>query len=80
MLKLMCSGGKDGSGQMELEGSESDKRKQAISSVLEDLSECLTCEAKCSQVCSIFGVDIEAGNLHLGNFLYFIHTIENLQG
>lgn len=49
MLKLLCSGGKDGSGRMESEGSESDRSKQAISLVLEDLSECLTCEAKCYQ-------------------------------
>jgi hypothetical protein len=50
MLKLLCSGGKDGPGQMELEGSESDRPKQAITSVFEDLSECLICEATCSQV------------------------------
>ncbi|GJM90100.1 hypothetical protein PR202_ga06348 [Eleusine coracana subsp. coracana] len=49
MLKLLCSGGKDGSEQIS-EGSESDRSKQAISLVLEDLSECLTCEGKCSQV------------------------------
>ncbi|KAK3155921.1 hypothetical protein QOZ80_2AG0100430 [Eleusine coracana subsp. coracana] len=48
MLKLLCSGGKDGSEQIS-EGSESDRSKQAISLVLEDLSECLTCEGKCSQ-------------------------------
>ncbi|CAL5024232.1 unnamed protein product [Urochloa decumbens] len=47
MLKLLCSGGKDGSEQMESEGCESD-RSQVISSVLVDLSECLSCEATCS--------------------------------
>ncbi|CAN6230181.1 unnamed protein product [Urochloa humidicola] len=47
MLKLLCSGGKDGSEQMESEGCESD-RSQIISSVLVDLSECLSCEATCS--------------------------------
>uniref|UniRef100_A0A0A9DZB6 Uncharacterized protein n=1 Tax=Arundo donax TaxID=35708 RepID=A0A0A9DZB6_ARUDO len=47
MLKLLCSGGKDGSEQMESEGNENNSSKHAISSVLEDLSECLTCEATC---------------------------------
>ncbi|CAN6247332.1 unnamed protein product [Urochloa humidicola] len=47
MLKLLCSGGKDGSERMESEGCESD-RSQVISSVLVDLSECLSCEATCS--------------------------------
>ncbi|CAL5060526.1 unnamed protein product [Urochloa decumbens] len=47
MLKLLCSGGKDGSEEMESEGCESD-RSQVISSVLVDLSECLSCEATCS--------------------------------
>ncbi|KAG2648266.1 protein SENSITIVE TO UV 2-like isoform X2 [Panicum virgatum] len=42
-LKLLCSGGKDGSKQMESEGCEND-RSQVISSVLVDLSECLSCE------------------------------------
>ncbi|XP_039788037.1 protein SENSITIVE TO UV 2-like isoform X6 [Panicum virgatum] len=46
-LKLLCSGGKDGSKQMESEGCEND-RSQVISSVLVDLSECLSCEATCS--------------------------------
>ncbi|XP_062224194.1 protein SENSITIVE TO UV 2 isoform X2 [Phragmites australis] len=48
ILKLLCSGGKDGSEQMESEGIKNDRSKQAVSSVLEDLSECLTCEATCS--------------------------------
>ncbi|KAK3152062.1 hypothetical protein QOZ80_2BG0153760 [Eleusine coracana subsp. coracana] len=48
MLKLLCCGGKDGSEQIS-EGSESDRSKQAIRLVLEDLSECLTCDGNCSQ-------------------------------
>ncbi|OEL18343.1 hypothetical protein BAE44_0020637 [Dichanthelium oligosanthes] len=47
MLKLLCSGGKDGSEQMGTEGCEND-RSQVINSVLVDLSECLSCEATCS--------------------------------
>ena len=50
MLKLLCSGGKGGSEQLESEGCEND-RSQVISSVLVDLSECLSCEATCSLVC-----------------------------
>jgi hypothetical protein len=63
MLKLLCSRGKDAPEQMELEGSENDKPKQATHSVFEDLSECLICEATCSQVCSIVHswFDIESG-------------------
>ncbi|KAJ1277696.1 hypothetical protein BS78_04G023300 [Paspalum vaginatum] len=48
MLKLLCSGGKDGSEQMELEGCENDRSQEVISSVLVDLSDCLTSEATCS--------------------------------
>ncbi|RCV05659.1 hypothetical protein SETIT_1G100800v2 [Setaria italica] len=71
MLKLLCSGGKDGSEQMESEGCENDRLKllriggkdgseqmesegcqndgsQVISSVLVDLSECLSCGTTCS--------------------------------
>lgn len=74
MLKLLCSGGKDGSEQMESEGCENDRLKllriggkdgseqmesegcqndgsQVISSVLVDLSECLSCGTTCSLVC-----------------------------
>ncbi|KAL6629225.1 hypothetical protein ACP70R_028990 [Stipagrostis hirtigluma subsp. patula] len=47
-LKLLCTGVKDGSEQMESEGCENDRSQQAISSVLEDLSDCLSCEATCS--------------------------------
>uniref|UniRef100_A0ACD5VAE8 Uncharacterized protein n=1 Tax=Avena sativa TaxID=4498 RepID=A0ACD5VAE8_AVESA len=47
MLKLLCNGGTDGSEMMEV-GSENDRPQQAISSVLKDLSECLTCEAATS--------------------------------
>lgn len=45
MLKLLCNGGTDGSELMEDVGSENDRPQQAISSILQDLSECLTCEA-----------------------------------
>ncbi|CAM0947306.1 unnamed protein product [Alopecurus aequalis] len=48
MLKLLCNGGTDGSEPMEAAGSENDRPQQAISSVLKDLSECLTCEATTS--------------------------------
>uniref|UniRef100_A0A287TEU8 Uncharacterized protein n=2 Tax=Hordeum vulgare subsp. vulgare TaxID=112509 RepID=A0A287TEU8_HORVV len=47
MLKMLCSGGKDGSELMETVGCENDPQ-QAINSVLKDLSECLTCEATTS--------------------------------
>ncbi|XP_021314709.1 uncharacterized protein LOC8055087 isoform X2 [Sorghum bicolor] len=48
MLKLLCSGGKDGSEQMESEACENNRSKELISSVLADLSDCLTSEATCS--------------------------------
>ncbi|CAD6248215.1 unnamed protein product [Miscanthus lutarioriparius] len=48
MLKLLCSGGKDGSEQMESEACENNKSQEVISSVLADLSDCLTSEATCS--------------------------------
>ncbi|KAK1614455.1 hypothetical protein QYE76_019972 [Lolium multiflorum] len=48
MLKLLCNGGTDGSEVMEAVGSEDDRSQQAISAVLQDLSECLTCEATSS--------------------------------
>ncbi|KAM0823579.1 hypothetical protein ACQ4PT_070784 [Festuca glaucescens] len=48
MLKLLCNGGTDGSEVMEAVGSENDRSQQAISTVLQDLSECLTCEATSS--------------------------------
>lgn len=48
MLKLLCNGGTDGSEVMEAVGSENDRSQQAISAVLQDLSECLTCEATSS--------------------------------
>ncbi|XBH76687.1 hypothetical protein VPH35_103288 [Triticum aestivum] len=47
MLKMLCSGGKDGSELMETVGCENEPQ-QAINSVLKDLSECLTCEATTS--------------------------------
>ena len=50
MLKLLCSGGKDGSEQMESEACENNKSQEVISSVLADLSDCLTSEATCSLV------------------------------
>jgi hypothetical protein len=53
MLKLLCNGGTDGSEVMEAVGSENDRSQQAISAVLQDLSECLTCEATSSLVCSL---------------------------
>lgn len=48
MLKLLCSGGKDVSEQMELDGCENDRSQEVVSSVLVDLSDCLTSEATCS--------------------------------
>ena len=66
-LKLLCSGGKDGSKQMESEGCEND-RSQVISSVLVDLSECLSCEATCSLVCYFLTQVFQAVNLHLEIF------------
>ncbi|XP_066324839.1 protein SENSITIVE TO UV 2-like isoform X2 [Miscanthus floridulus] len=48
MLKLLCSGGKDGSEQMESEACENNRSQEVISSVLADLSDCLTSEATCS--------------------------------
>ncbi|WVZ99845.1 hypothetical protein U9M48_045086 [Paspalum notatum var. saurae] len=48
MLKLLCSGGKDGSEQMELEGFENDRSQEVISSVLVDFFDCLTSDATCS--------------------------------
>ncbi|KAM0864814.1 hypothetical protein ACQ4PT_043686 [Festuca glaucescens] len=48
MLKLLCNGGTDGSEVMEAVGSENDRSQQAISAVLQDLSECLTCGATSS--------------------------------
>ncbi|XP_066321127.1 protein SENSITIVE TO UV 2-like [Miscanthus floridulus] len=48
MLKLLCSGGKDGSEQMESEACENNRSQEVISSVLVDLSDCLTSEATCS--------------------------------
>jgi hypothetical protein len=53
MLKLLCNGGTDGSELMEADKSENDRSQQAISSVLQDLSECLTCDATTSLVCSL---------------------------
>lgn len=53
MLKLLCNGGIDGSELMEAVESENDRPLQAISSVLKDLSDCLTCEATTSLVCSL---------------------------
>ena len=50
MLKLLCSGGKDGSEQMESEACENNRSQEVISSVLADLSDCLTSEATCSLV------------------------------
>ena len=50
MLKLLCSGGKDGSEQMESETCENNRSQEVISSVLADLSDCLTSEATCSLV------------------------------
>ncbi|KAI4979476.1 hypothetical protein ZWY2020_016229 [Hordeum vulgare] len=47
MLKMLSSGGKDGSELMETVGCENEPQ-QAINSVLKDLSECLTCEATTS--------------------------------
>lgn len=52
MLKMLCSGGKDGSELMETVGCENEPQ-QAINSVLKDLSECLACEATTSLVCSL---------------------------
>lgn len=48
MLKILCSGSKGGSEQMEAVGRENDRPQRAISSVLKDLSEYLTCEATSS--------------------------------
>ncbi|XP_047078804.1 protein SENSITIVE TO UV 2-like [Lolium rigidum] len=48
MLKLLCNRGTDGPEVMEAVGSENDRSQQAISAVLQDLSECLTCEATSS--------------------------------
>lgn len=48
MLKLLCSGGKDVSEQMESEARENNRSQEVISSVLADLSDCLTSEATCS--------------------------------
>lgn len=45
MLKLLCNGGKGSSELMEAVGFENDRPQQATSSVLKDLSECLTCDA-----------------------------------
>jgi len=67
MLKLLCSGGKGGSEQLESEGCEND-RSQVISSVLVDLSECLSCEATCSLVCYFLTQVFHAVNLHLEIF------------
>jgi len=67
MLKLLCSGGKGGSEQLESEGCEND-RSQVISSVLVDLSECLSCEATCSLVCYFLTQVFQAVNLHLEIF------------
>ena len=67
MLELLCSGGKGGSEQLESEGCEND-RSQVISSVLVDLSECLSCEATCSLVCYFLTQVFQAVNLHLEIF------------
>lgn len=65
MLKLLCSGGKDGSKQMGSEACESDRSQEVISSVLVDLSDCLTCGETCSLVSYLSFLIIQDGNMHL---------------
>jgi hypothetical protein len=61
MLKLLCSGGKDGSEQMESGACENDRS----CSVLVDLSDCLTSKATCSLVSYLSLSVIQDENLHI---------------
>ena len=77
MLKLLCSGGKDGSEQMESETCENNRSQEVISSVLVDLSDCLTSETTCSLVSYLSLLVIQDGNLHLhlARFYCSVHMV-----